>query len=121
LNCSLSLVLAGLLSSAIPALAHEASPHVDPGGSAVALLFGPVSIVRFLAISWAAIFLQILSGIANIERWTPFDIPPYFWNLEPLSEIRFGRSGTLFMAAKHGLVLVAIALMMICTVRHRNG
>lgn len=91
------------------------------GGSAAALVFGPVSTGRFLSISWAAIFLQILSGIANMKRWTPFDVPPYFWNLDHLSYIPFGRSYALFMAAKHVLVLVTIILMTIWTVRYRSG
>ncbi|MBI4525931.1 MAG: hypothetical protein HY695_19210 [Deltaproteobacteria bacterium] len=88
------------------------------GASAAALLFGPVPIARFLSISWAAISLQLLSGIAGMVRWAPFDVPPYFWNLDHLSRIRFGRSYALFMTAKHGLVLVAIALMTIWTVRY---
>lgn len=89
------------------------------GGSAAALVFGPVSTARFLSISWAAIFLQILSGIANMKRWTPFDVPPYFWNLDHLSHIRFGRSYALFMAVKHVFLLVAIILMVIWIVRYR--
>ena len=88
------------------------------GTSAAALIFGPASAARFLSISWAAIFLQILSGIANMERWTPFDVPPHFWNLDHLFNIRFGRSYALFMAAKHALVIVGIALMTIWTVRY---
>lgn len=96
------------------------------GGSAAALVFGPVSTARFLSISWAAIFLQILSGIANMKRWTPFDVPPYFWNLDHLSRIRFGRRYALFMAGKHVLVLAGVFLMTIWTFRHmavggRNG
>jgi hypothetical protein len=91
------------------------------GGSAAALVFGQVSRGRFLSISWAAIVLQILSGIANMKRWTPFDVPPYFWNLEHLAHIRFGRSYALFMAAKHALVLVGIVLMTIWTVRCRSN
>jgi hypothetical protein len=91
------------------------------GGSAAALIFGPVSIARFLSISWAAIFLQIVSGIANMKRWTPFDVLPYFWNLDHLSPIRLGRSYALFMGVKHALVLLAIILMVIWTVRYRSG
>lgn len=91
------------------------------GGSAAALVFGPVSGGRFLSVSWAAIFLQTLSGLANMKRWTPFDVPPYFWNLEHLAYIRFGRSYALFMAAKHVLVLAAIILMAIWTVRYRSN
>ena len=87
------------------------------GSSAAALVFGPVGAARFLSVSWAALLLQMLSGIANMRRWTPFDVPPYFWNLDHLSHIRFGRSYALFMVAKHALVIVGIALMTIWTVR----
>lgn len=90
------------------------------GWSAAALIFGPVSTARFLSISWVAIFLQIVSGIANMNRWTPFDVSPYFWNLDHLSHIRFGRSYALFMAAKYLFVLVAIILTIIWTVRYRS-
>lgn len=90
------------------------------GSSAAALLFGPVDASRFLSISSAALLFQILSGIANMNRWTPFDVAPYFWNLEHLSQIRFGRDYTVFLAAKHALVLMAV-LMTIWTVRHRSG
>jgi hypothetical protein len=54
-----------------------------------------------------------------MRRWTPFDVPPYFWNLDHLSPIRFGRSYALFMAAKHGLILGAVILMVIWTIRYR--
>jgi hypothetical protein len=90
------------------------------GSSAAGLLFSPVDAARFLSISWVALLLQMLSGIANMKRWTPFDVPPYFWNLDHLSHIRFGRSYALFMAAKLVLVLVAIILMVIWTVRYRS-
>jgi hypothetical protein len=88
------------------------------GGSAAAPVFGPVSRGRFLSVCWAAIVLQVLSGIANMKRWTPFDVPPYFWNLDYLSQIRFGRSYALFMAGKHSLVLVSMVLMTVWTVRY---
>jgi len=91
------------------------------GGSATALLFGPVSVARFLSIFWGAIFLQIVSGSASMNRWTPFDVPPYLWNVDHLSHIRFGRSYALFMAAKHGLVLVEIALLTIWTVGYSKN
>lgn len=91
------------------------------GSSAATLLFSPISSSRFLSISWAAFFLQFVSGISNMKRWTPFDVPPYFWNLNHLSDIRFGRSYALFMAAKHALVLVGIVLMTIWTIRYRSS
>lgn len=88
------------------------------GGSAAALVFGPVSAARYLWISWSALGLQILSGMANMESWTPFYLFPYIWNLHALSQLRFGRSYTLFMTAKHILVLVIVVLMIIWTFRH---
>jgi hypothetical protein len=91
------------------------------GSSAATLLFSPVDAARYLSVSWAALLLQILSGIANMKRWTPFDVPPYFWNLDHLSHIRFGRSYALFMAGKHVFVLMAIILMVIWTVRYRSS
>ena len=53
-----------------------------------------------------------------MDRWTPFYLPPYFWNLDHLSGIRFGRSYTLFMTGKHNLVLTAMILMIIWTFRY---
>ena len=53
-----------------------------------------------------------------MDRWTPFYLPPYFWNLDNLSRIRFGRSYTLFMAAKHILVFTAMILMIVWTFRY---
>ena len=53
-----------------------------------------------------------------MNRWTPFDVPPYKWNLDHLSHIRFGRSYTLFMAAKHILVLAILTLMIVWTFRY---
>ncbi len=88
------------------------------GNSAAALVFGPVGAARFLSVSWAALLLQMLSGIANMRRWTPFDVPPYFWNLDHLSHIRFGRGYALFMLAKHAFVLVGLVLVTIWTVRY---
>jgi hypothetical protein len=91
------------------------------GSSAATLLFGPVVAARFLSILLVALLLQILSGVATMDRWTPFDVPSYFWNFEHLSHIRFGRTYARFMAAKHVLVLAAIILMAIWTVRYRSG
>jgi tetrahydromethanopterin S-methyltransferase subunit F len=91
------------------------------GSSAATLLFSPADAARFLSISWAALLLQMLSGIASMNRWTPFDVPAYFWNLEHLSHIRFGHSYALFMAAKHVFVLADIILLVIWTIRYRSG
>jgi hypothetical protein len=88
------------------------------GVSAAAVVFGPVTGGRFLAVSWAAIVLQLVSGMANMDRWTPFEVPPYLWNLDHLSQVRFGRSYALFMAGKHALVLLGLVLMTVWTVRY---
>lgn len=88
------------------------------GGSAAVLTFGQVSFGRFLLVTWAALLLQVVSGIANMGRWTPFYLPPYIWNISGLSSIRFGRSYTLFMAAKHLLIVATLALLIVWTVRY---
>lgn len=88
------------------------------GTSAAGVLFTPVVPGRFLSILWAGVLVLVLSGVANMMRWTPFDVPPYLWNLDHLSHIRFGRSYALFMVAKHALVLMAVVLMTIWTVRY---
>ncbi|MGH7827356.1 MAG: hypothetical protein ACREQ7_19530 [Candidatus Binatia bacterium] len=88
------------------------------GGTAMAAVFGSVSPKRFLQYSWTAITIQILSGIANMERWTPFYLSPYFWNSTALAHIRFGASYTVFMTMKHILVLAVIALIASQTYQH---
>ena len=88
------------------------------GGSAAALSFGQVSSGRFLWVAWIALVLQIVSWIGNMARWTPFYLPPYIWNLSELTPIRFGKSYTLFMAAKHLLVIAALSSLTVGTVRY---
>jgi hypothetical protein len=88
------------------------------GGSAATLAFGPALPARFLLVSWAALVFQVVSGIASMVRWTPFYVTPYVWNLPELSHLRFGKSYTHFMAAKHILVIVAVSLTMIVTIRY---
>ncbi|MBI2087750.1 MAG: hypothetical protein HYT78_03290 [Deltaproteobacteria bacterium] len=88
------------------------------GGSAAALTFGRASPGRFLLVTWSALALQVASGVANMVRWTPFYVPPYVWNLSELSSIRFGRSYTLFMAAKHLLVVTAVLLLIVWNMRY---
>jgi hypothetical protein len=87
------------------------------GSSAVALAFGSVPLARFLLVEWTALILQVISGIASMVRWTPFYLAPYLWNLHDLFHIRFGKSYALFMSAKHVLVLIAVSLTMLVTVR----
>jgi hypothetical protein len=81
------------------------------GGTVIAAAFGNVSPKRFLQYSWITIVIQILSGIGNMDRWTPFYISPYIWNIADLSYVRFGRSYTVFMTVKHILVLAVVALI----------
>jgi len=90
------------------------------GGLIAALCFGAVAPRRFLAYTWAALGVQIFSGVASMSRWTPFYFPPYVWNLGVLSDLRFGRSYTLFLAIKHALVLTALILTMATTLRYWN-
>lgn len=91
------------------------------GGSAAVLTFDQASSGRFLLVTWTALVLQVVSGIANMVRWTPFYLQPYIWDLSELSSIRFGRSYTLFMAAKHLLVVTAILLLIVWTIRYLRG
>lgn len=87
------------------------------GGSAWVLVFGGVSTGRYLVFLWALLIIQVLSGIATMNRWTPFYLAPYVWNLSQLSEVRFGRSYTLFMAAKHLMVVGGLAFLIFWTIR----
>ena len=88
------------------------------GGGAWALCFSGVSAARYLLLSWALVALQIVSGVASMARWTPFYVPPYIWNISELSAIRFARSYTLFMAAKHLLIAFALVFLTVWTVRY---
>jgi hypothetical protein len=88
------------------------------GGTAAALCFGEVGSGRFLVYTWAALGIQILSGVASMGRWTPFHLSPYIWSLDALSPLRFGRSYTLFLAIKHALVLTALILTGATTLRY---
>ena len=82
------------------------------GGMLATLIVGGVSPGRFLVYSWSLLFLQIVSGSIQMERWAPFEPAPYLWNLDALSHLRFGRIYTSLMAVKHGLVLLTISLFM---------
>jgi hypothetical protein len=81
------------------------------GGMVMGALFKDISPKRFLWYAWILLIIQILSGIGNMARWTPFDPAPYIWNLTALSHIRFGRTYSLFMAAKHTLIFGLVALI----------
>lgn len=80
------------------------------GGSVLALSFGEIPLRRFLGFVWPVLGLQAVSGVISMARWTPFSIPPYLWNLDALSHVRFGRTYTLLLAVKHALVLVLLGL-----------
>jgi hypothetical protein len=88
------------------------------GGIVAAENFGPVNARRFLLYTWAVLAIQIFSGVASMDRWTPFYLPPYIWNLEALSSLRFGRTYTLFMAAKQTLVVAVLAVTGAMTFRY---
>ena len=90
------------------------------GGMLATAIFGGVSPARFLFYSWSLLFLQIVSGSIQMERWTPFEPAPYLWNLQPLSHLRFGRLYTSLMSVKHVLVLVTVGLLLTATVLYRR-
>lgn len=91
------------------------------GGTAAALCFGEVTPGRLLAYTWAALGIQTFSGVASMGRWTPFYLPPYIWNLDALSHLRFGRTFTLFMAVKQILVVAVLAVTGGMTFRYRKA
>lgn len=80
------------------------------GGTALALAFAEVTLGRFLVFAWFCLGVQALSGAIGMVRWTPFSVPPYLWNLDALTHVRFGRTYTLLLAVKHALVLVLLGL-----------
>jgi len=47
------------------------------GGMAIGAFFKEISTKRFLWYVWILLTVQILSGIGNMARWTPFDPAPY--------------------------------------------
>lgn len=87
------------------------------GGVVVAAFIKDVSTKRFLWYAWILLIIQVLSGIGNMARWTPFYPAPYIWNVSSLSHIRFGWSYLIFMAAKQALVVGIIGLMVALTCR----
>lgn len=91
------------------------------GGTVSALSFGKVTPGRFLVFTWTALAIQLVSGVASMDRWTPFYLTPYIWNLDPLSHLRFGRTYTVFMAAKQMLVLAVLAVTGTMTARFRQA
>lgn len=91
------------------------------GGTISALSFSGVAPGRYLIYTWILLSIQVLSGIASMDRWTPFYLPPYLWNLDALSDPRFGRTYTLFMAVKQALVLAVLAATGVMTVRYRKA
>lgn len=92
------------------------------GGNCWGLALGGVSARRFVFGSWSLLSLQLLTGVASMTRWTPFAVAPYLWNLHVLSHLRFGRTYTLFMGAKHALALLTVIVVGYATVRYlRSG
>lgn len=80
------------------------------GGSVLALGFGEIPLRRFLVFMWPVLGVQAVSGVLSMARWTPFSVPPYLWNLDALSHVRFGRTYTLLLAGKHVMALSLAAL-----------
>lgn len=91
------------------------------GGIVSTLSFGEVTPGRFLVFTWTALAIQLVSGVASMNRWTPFYLPSYIWNLDALSHLRFGRTYTLFMAVKQTLVLAVLAVTGAMTFRYWNA
>jgi hypothetical protein len=91
------------------------------GGTMVAAVSVDVDPKRFLWFSWTSLIIQLFSGLGNMGRWTPFYVAPFIWNFSALSEIRFGGSYALFMAAKHALVITVIGLTLALTYRYVTG
>ncbi|MGH7412095.1 MAG: hypothetical protein ACREJ6_13685 [Candidatus Methylomirabilis sp.] len=91
------------------------------GGTTAALCFGGVTPGRFLVYTWAALGIQTLSGVASMASWTPFYLPPYIWNLNALSPLRFGRAYTILLAVKHAVVLTTLILTGGTTLRYWNA
>jgi len=92
------------------------------GGIITALWSGRVGARRFLMYSWAALAIQVFSGVTSMDRWTPFYLSPYIWNLDALSHLRFGRTYTLLMAVKQALVIAVIGVtggMTLHCLKHR--
>jgi hypothetical protein len=88
------------------------------GGMVIGVFFKDISMKRFLWYAWMLLIIQILSGMGNMARWTPFYVAPYVWNLTALSHIRFGRTYSLFMAAKHALILSLVFLIAVQTYQY---
>ena len=87
------------------------------GGMVIAAFFKEASMKRFLWYAWILLVIQLVSGIGNMARWTPFHPAPYLWNLSSLAHMRFGWSYTIFMAAKQALVVGIIGLLVALTYR----
>ena len=87
------------------------------GSSAWITVFPGAQPERYIRWSWFLIVVQIASGIGNMERWTPFYVAPYPWNLRELSHLRFGSTYTLWMVAKHALALAGLAVLAAATFR----
>jgi len=88
------------------------------GSTVIGAFFKDISTKRFLWYAWILLIIQILSGIGNMARWTPFEPAPYIWNLAALSHIRFGRTYSLFMAAKRSLIFGVVALISLQTYQY---
>jgi hypothetical protein len=85
----------------------------------VATVYPTVPLRRLLAYSWLWLGVQLLSGVVQMAVATPFALPPYLWNMEALHHIRFGRTYTVLMSIKHGLVLGVVGVTGLLTWRYQ--
>ena len=78
------------------------------GGTALFLTLGSTNYRRFIIFTWILLAVQVLTGLYHMGFSTPFATAPYLFNLEELSNFRFGRTYTLLMGMKQALVVLAL-------------
>jgi hypothetical protein len=108
-----------VLVDAVSRFAHLLGFALWLGGMAVATVYPTVPLRRVLAYSWLWLGFQLFSGIVQMAMATPFALPPYLWNLEALHHISLGRTYTVLMSIKHGLVLGVVGMTGLLTLRYR--
>jgi hypothetical protein len=108
-----------VLVDVVSRLAHLLGFGLWLGGLAVATVHPALPLGRLLAYSWLWLGVQLLSGVVQMAVATPFALSPYLWNLETLHHVRFGRTYTLLMAIKHGLILGVVGITGLLTWRYR--
>jgi hypothetical protein len=108
-----------VLLDAASRFAHLLGFSLWLGGLAVTTVHPTVPPRAWLAYSWLGLGVQLLSGVVQMTVATPFTVPPYLWNLEPLHHVRFGWTYTVLMTIKHGLVLGIVGITGLLTLRYR--